>query len=117
VGGLGKSWFPPQSAEGNYSFPVLWDSVIGGVDLAKVNSVPGVKERGQQIDHSRPILGCEKTLNIFKNKSVGSQLGYRVGEVCDKVVASITTASHARRRESLTRRPSHHNVCLGNPHI
>jgi hypothetical protein len=86
----------PRPPIASTSFPVLWDTVVGGGHLADVNPVSGCEKRCEQIEDPRAVFGSQEPFDVLKNEGSGPLLGNHFSQGLHKTVTAIAVPTRAR---------------------
>jgi hypothetical protein len=93
--GIGEHGIPVQTTDRDHAFSVLWDAVIGSIDLAKVNSVSRFNQRLKKIEYAISVICSKDSLDVLKHKRRWTMKCDDPREYCNEAVPLVPTASES----------------------
>jgi len=101
---------PLKTANGNYPFAVLWDTIVGYIHLPEMNLVACLNQRVEQVQQVAAAVERDEALDILEQKYLRCALHDQLREGSHQGVAVVAVLAATRRGEALARWSADHHI-------
>ena len=106
----GKGRIPAQPADNDDALAMLWHTIVSGIHLAQMNTIPCINQWREQIQHVGTTIAGQEALDILENECDRAEHGDNFGKAADQCIPLVARTTQPGGRETLTRWPTDNDI-------